>query len=280
MIAIIKTEFQKIKRYHILLIGLIGMFCSPLLQLFSQMIMNEELRDPDFHFASLIDAVIWGNTQIFMPVLFTLTGGYLINREYTDDTLKNILTVPVSFRKFLAGKLAAIGLLSVLFGIYSLIVTWIVSVIARLPGINAADFLYGLLRMIPLSVLIYVIVLPVIAFCSRRPGLFMTGSVLSFIAGYCVLFFKRGLLRDIYPFTAALTLIGFDTSSYTGAPVKGSLPLAVLSLGCMLLVSMILVYTAKVPEAAGKRKTPKKHAGSLRPAQKARVRSDTNYSIS
>lgn len=280
MIAIIKTEFQKIKRYHILLIGLIGMFCSPLLQLFSQMIMNEELRDPDFHFASLIDAVIWGNTQIFMPVLFTLTGGYLINREYTDDTLKNILAVPVSFRKFLAGKLAAIGLLSVLFGIYSLIVTWIVSVLARLPDINAADFLYGLLRMILLSVLIFVIVLPVIAFCSRRPGLFMTGSVLSFIAGYCVLFFKRGLLRDIYPFTAALTLIGFDTSSYTGAPDKGSLPLAVLSLGCMLLVSMILVHTAKVPEAAGKRKTPKKHAGSLRPAQRARVRSDTNYSIS
>lgn len=280
MFAIIKTEFQKIKRYHILLIGLIGMFCSPLLQLFSQMAMNEELRNPNFHFASLIDAVIWGNTQIFMPVLFTLTGGYLINREYTDDTLKNILTVPVSFRKFLAGKLAAIGILSILFGVYSLIVTWIVSVFARLPGINAADFLYGLLRMILLSVLIYVIVLPIIAFGSRKPGLFMMDTVLSFIAGYCVLFFKRGLLRDIYPFTAALTLIGFDTSSYIGAPDKGSLPLAVLSLGCMLFVSVILVCTAKVPEAAGKRKTSKKHTGSLRPAQRAQMRSDTNYSIS
>lgn len=275
MFAIIKTEFQKIKRYHILLIGLIGMFCSPLLQLFSQAVINEELRNPDFHFTAFIDAVIWGNTQIFMPVVFTLTGGYLINREYTDDTLKNILTVPVSFRKFLAGKLAAIGLLSVLFGIYSLIVTWIISVFAHLPEINMSDFLYGLLRMILLSVLVYVIVLPVIAFCSRRPGLFMTGSVLSFIAGYCVLFFKRGLLRDIYPFTAALTLISFDTSSYTGAPDKGSLPLAVLSLGCMLLISAILVCSAKVPEAAGKRKTPKKHA-SLRPAQRAQMRSGRN----
>lgn len=34
MLAIIKTEFYKIKRYHILLIGILGMLCSPLLQLF------------------------------------------------------------------------------------------------------------------------------------------------------------------------------------------------------------------------------------------------------
>lgn len=258
MSAMIKTEFQKIKRYHILWVGLIGMFCSPLLQLFSQMVMNEELRNPHFNFAALTDAVIWGNTQIFMPVLFTLTGGYLINREYTDDTIKNILTVPVSFQKFLAGKLTAIGLLSVLFGIYSMIVTVIVSVFAGLPDISAPDFFCSLLRMILLAVLVYCIVLPVIAFCGRKPGLYMTGSVASFIAGYCVLFFKRGLLRDIYPFSAALTLIGFDTSSYTGAPEKGSLPLAALSLGCMLFVSVLLVCSAKAPEAAGKR-TPSKN---------------------
>ena len=46
MTAIIKTEFQKMKRYHILLIALIGMFCSPLLQLFSQFAMNDALKDP------------------------------------------------------------------------------------------------------------------------------------------------------------------------------------------------------------------------------------------
>ena len=69
MAAIIKTEFQKIKRYQILLIGLIGMFCSPLLQFFSQMIVVPEARDPHFDFAALIDATIWGNAQIFMPMM-------------------------------------------------------------------------------------------------------------------------------------------------------------------------------------------------------------------
>lgn len=44
MTAIIKTEFQKIKRYHIMLIGVLGMACSPLLQLFSQAVIAEELK--------------------------------------------------------------------------------------------------------------------------------------------------------------------------------------------------------------------------------------------
>ena len=133
MTAIIKTEFQKMKRYHILLIALIGMFCSPLLQLFSQFAMNDALKDPYYDLAALLESTIWGNAQIFLPVMITLTGGYLINREYTDDTLKNILTVPVSFHRFLWGKLLTSGILAVGFGIYSFFAAIIVGFFAGLP---------------------------------------------------------------------------------------------------------------------------------------------------
>ena len=250
MITLIKTEFQKIKRYHILLIGMIGMTCSPLLQFLSQLIINEELRDPHYNFAALIKNTIWGNTQIFMPLLFTLTAGYPINREHTDDTLKYILTVPVSYRRFLCGKLLSVGILSVLFGIYSLIVAAVTSVLAHLPDIRFAVFMRALPQMAVLSVCVYIVVLPIITFCSRKPGLFMTGSVVSFLAGYCVLFFKQGLLRNIYPFSAALTVIGFDTSDYAGTAQKGSMPLALLSLAAILLISAILILTAEAPKGA------------------------------
>lgn len=270
MIALIKTEFLKIKRYHILLIGMIGMICSPLLQYLSQLMLNEELRDAHYNFAALIDNTIWGNTQIFMPVLFTLTGGYLINREYTDDTLKNILTVPVSYRRFLCGKLASMGILAVVFGILSLFAAVIISALTHLPGIRFAVFMGTLPRMIALSVCVYIIVLPLIALCSRRSGLFMTGSVVSFLAGYCVLFFKQGLLRNIYPFSAALTMIGFDTSNYSGTAEKGSIPLALLSLGTMLLIGAVLIITAKAPQTIPKKKTAKKAGAARRHAQRER----------
>ena len=84
MRSIIKTEFLKMKRYHILLIGLLGMVCSPLLQFYSQLVVNEEFKCANFDIPALVENTIWGNAQIFMPVLFTLIGGYLVNREYTD----------------------------------------------------------------------------------------------------------------------------------------------------------------------------------------------------
>ena len=40
------------------------------------------------YLAALLESTIWGNAQIFLPVMITLTGGYLINREYTDINLK------------------------------------------------------------------------------------------------------------------------------------------------------------------------------------------------
>ncbi len=270
MAAIIKTEFQKIKRYQILLIGLIGMFCSPLLQFFSQMIVVPEARDPHFDFAALIDATIWGNAQIFMPMMFTLLGGYLINREYTDDTLKNILTVPLSFRKFLAGKLAAVGLLAILMGVYSLLAAVIVGLVAGLSGFGGLVLLKGLLQMIGLSIAIYIVVLPLIGICGRRPGMFMSGSVFAFIAGYAVLFFKQGLLRNIYPFSAALTLIGFDTASCSGTSDKGSIPLGIVSLGVMLLLGVLAVCTAGAPGEAVKPGKKGKKSGGRSAARRRR----------
>lgn len=270
MLAIIKTEFQKIKRYHIILIGIIGMFCSPLTQLFSQAVMSEEVKRPDFAFADLVEMTIWGNAQIFMPVIFTLIGGYLMNREYTDDTLKNILTVPVSFRKFLTGKLIAVGLLAVVLGVYSFVVTVIVSVCANLHGISVSVMISGLLQMIGLSVWIYIVVLPIIGICSKKPGWFMGGALIAFITGYCILFFKKGLLRNIYPFSAALTMIGFDTADYSGTSGKGSIPLAIVSLSGMFMAAALIIFLSKTP---GEVKTKRKRKEvSLRPAQRGRGR--------
>ena len=270
MFTILKTEFLKIKRYHIMLIGLIGMFCSPLLQLFSQSVMAEEYKNTHYDVAALIDATIWGNATIFLPVIITLTGGYLINREYIDDTLKNILTVPVLFRKFMTGKLAAIGLLSIIFGVYSFIVTVFTGIFARLGGNSILVWSKGLLQMIGLSVFVYIVVLPIIIVCSRRQGMFMSGSVIAFLTGYCCMFFKEGLLRNIYPFSAALTMIGYDTASWAGTKEKGSIPLAILSLTILLLISVALVGIFGQPGELHTSKKQKKHKRGSRPAQRRR----------
>ena len=68
----------------------------------------------DFQF--LCEQVIKNFVTMIFPMCITLITGYIISREYTDDTLKNIITIPVSFQKILAGKLIISGILSVFLG--------------------------------------------------------------------------------------------------------------------------------------------------------------------
>lgn len=272
MLSIVLTEFQKIKRYHILLVGVIGMTLSPVLGIVTQNVAMEEAKTPDFNLGALINNTIWNNAAIFMPVIFTLIGGYLINREHTDDTLKNILVIPVSFPKLLTGKLIAAGLLSVLLGFYSFVIAILIGVFAGLRGMDSVTFINGLLQMIGISVCTYIAVLPILALCGKIQGLFPGGSMIAFLLGYCSIFFKSGMLRNIYPFLASFAVIGFDTTSYIGAKSKASVLLGIVSLGMMLLLSAFIILISKTPEEIKIKR--KKNNLSLRPAQRERIKTN------
>ena len=104
MLAFITTEFQKLKRYSIILVGMLGVACSPIISIVMQKIMTDEAKN----------VLNWNNMTMFFPMIIALIGGYMINREYTDDTLKNLQVIPISFPKLMIGKLTTIGLLSIL----------------------------------------------------------------------------------------------------------------------------------------------------------------------
>ena len=42
MLAFITTEFQKLKRYSIILVGMLGVACSPIISIVMQKIMTDE----------------------------------------------------------------------------------------------------------------------------------------------------------------------------------------------------------------------------------------------
>ena len=132
MWKMIQTEWWKLRRCQILLVGIVALALCPVVQYGTQLIVNPEIRDPNFDFIHLFANVVWGNTQVFLPISLVMIGGWLIDRENTHDTMKNLLTVPVSYPKLLGGKLAVTGLLSLLFGCYSVAVTVLTGVLAVL----------------------------------------------------------------------------------------------------------------------------------------------------
>ena len=175
---LLKAELLKLRRCQILWVGLVALALCPLVQYGSQLIVEAEYRNPNYDFSTLFENVVWGNTQMFFPISLVMIGSWLIDRESTHDTLKNIMTIPVSMPKMLGAKLFWVGIFAVLLGIYSVGVT---------------------------------------------------------------LFFKGGILASIYPFSAALILVGFDMSGYAGTTTAPNPLLAVIGVGIMVLWAVLLL---------------------------------------
>ena len=72
-------------------------------------------------------------------------------------------------------------------------------------------------------------------------GAYLGGSILAFFLGYSMLFFKGGILASIYPFSAALILVGFDMSGYAGTTTAPNPLLAVIGVGIMVLWAVLLL---------------------------------------
>lgn len=137
MVTIIKTEFMKLKRYFIVWIGVSLMLLTVLLTLFTTMADDGMVWDYQFLFEQVVKHFV---TMIF-PMCITLISGYMISREYTDDTLKNIETLPISFRKLLAGKLIVSAILSLFLGIVCFVFTVIANFI-----MGYAHFILGMTK--------------------------------------------------------------------------------------------------------------------------------------
>ena len=85
MWSILKGEWRKLRRCQILLVGIVALALCPVVQYGTQLIINPEMRDQNFDFVKLFANVIWGNTQIFLPISLVMIG---------VQTLEILLTIP------------------------------------------------------------------------------------------------------------------------------------------------------------------------------------------
>ena len=266
MWSIRKWEWRKLRRCQILLVGIVALALCPVVQYGSQLILNPEMRDPNYNFVTLFSNVVWGNTQMFLPLSLVMIGGWLIDRENTNDTMKNLLTVPVSYPKLLGGKLIVTMSLSLLFGIYSVAVTVLAGWLVGLGGFSSTVLLQQGTQVIAAAFTTGLVCMPMILIFGQIRGAYLGGSLLTFFLGYCILFFKGGFLLSAYPFSAALILAGFDMQEYNGATQAPSVLLALAGMAAVLVLTMAILLLSHPSQKAGnsKRKKVKKGRGRRR----------------
>lgn len=239
MFRMVRTEIWKLKRYHMIWAGVLLMLLSVLLTMFS----TTALDGTYWTFSHFTEQVLKNNITMIFPMCITLLAGYIIAREEKDDTLKSVLTVPVSYCSLLWGKLFACALLSLFLGFVSAVFTVTANLIMGFPGLSVMSVLQTFVQIILNCLFLYIAVMPVIAAAARIPNGYMTGTIVAFAYGYGGMFAAGNMtLANFYPITASMGLIQYR--SYDEA-VHWNMGLCGVSMMAALLVSAIIVVTTK-----------------------------------
>ncbi|NBJ94305.1 ABC transporter permease [Parablautia muri] len=239
MFRMVRTEIWKLKRYHMIWAGVLLMLLSVLLTIFSTTALDGTI----WTFSHFTEQVLKNNITMIFPMCITLLAGYIIAREEKDDTLKSIMTIPVSYCHLLWGKLLVCALLSLFLGFVSAVFTVIANLIMGFPGFSVTSVLQTFVQIILNCLFLYIAVMPVIAVTARISNGHMIGTVIAFVYGYGGMFAAGNMtIANIYPITVSMGLIRYR--SYDEA-VHWNTALCGLSMLVVLLVSAVIVMTAK-----------------------------------
>lgn len=247
MRAFITTEFQKLKRYSIIWVSMLGVACSPIISLVMQKIMTDEAKNVlNYTFPDLLNSTIWNNMTMFFPMIIALIGGYMINREYTDDTLKNLQVIPITFPKLMIGKLTTIGLLSIILGLCNSFVTIIVGMLACRENMTLSMIIIGTIQICGMALFTFIGEMPLIAYCGKKQNSFKGGAIVAFLLGYISIYFKNPIIRNLYPLSAGLSIVGFNGEGFVTDTTRAysssqSILLGVLTMLAMFILSLIII---------------------------------------
>ena len=234
---IIKTEFLKLKRYYVVKAGIIMTVLSPLLSLFYSTANGGQTWTFDY----FMQQVMISNCTLFFPIIITLIAGYIITREYTDDTMKNISTIPISYKQLLSGKLFVLLLLTICFSFIGCVIALAINIIAGFPGVHFGSIFNLFIRVIGANMGIYISVLPIILLFCCSANNFLGGVALAFLYGYFGSFI--GKVLNYYPIKASMILVDVACDAKYGV-IYQIIP-AYITIALTFLISMVILANKK-----------------------------------
>lgn len=239
MLRMIKTELWKLRRYYMIWAGVLLMLLSVLLTVFSTTALDGTV----WTFSFFTEQVIKNNVTMIFPMCIALIAGYIIAREGKDDTLKNLVTIPVSYRNLLWGKLLVCALLSLFLGLVSTGFTVIANLLMGFPGLSAASVSQAFVQIIMNCLFLYIAVMPIIAVTARMANGHLIGTIIAFVYGYGGMFAAADrTVASLYPVTASLGLIRYRSYD-PGVHWHGFICL--FSIITAFFISAIFVFTTK-----------------------------------
>lgn len=251
MLAIIITEIEKLKRYAVWKAGVIVVILSSLFS-FSPVLANDGFRED---FPIVMNNILESNCIYFFPAMIVLMGGFIARKEYLDDTLKNILTVPVSIRKLLLGKILVLFFLTIFFSILSGLLGVLLCFIAGLSNFTFPLIIEWIARIVLGNIFLFIALLPITIISTFSVDAVYVCTAAGFVYGFLASFEWAPL--NFYPVKAVL--ISFDPQCGVGYDfVHYSKENALVALLIVFCISVILFAFLRPAKKLNKVRPPKK----------------------
>ena len=241
---LIQTEFFKLKRYNILILGVFTTLGTVLIAMYQAWSM----RFYGVDFPGLADYVLWDGLTLLQPFTITLVGGFIMKRELTDRTMPAVLMVPVSESRFLTAKLIIIGIVTEILVLLEYIMTIGAALMLGAGGsITGLLFLSYFYKFMVLGFTTFIAMLPIFAITAYFRKGYLGSTIVAFFMGFLgIMAANSPTLVNLWPLTAGLSLIDYQSS---GAKYDYYNPVIALVVLCL-----VLLFTAIVIHRTGKRK--------------------------
>ncbi|WP_066193474.1 MULTISPECIES: ABC transporter permease [Gracilibacillus] len=157
MVSLLWTECLKLKRSSMLLISILGATVAPFVVVVASYISEETiLFDQLFFQVNLYTVLIIG-----VP-LYGVVTTYLFHREYTENTLKNLLTIPVSRLSFMVSKMMLLFIWISLLTALAWCLTAGIGLLLQFDGWSTSLLLASLQQFVTGGVLLFILSTPII----------------------------------------------------------------------------------------------------------------------
>jgi bacitracin transport system permease protein len=186
LLNLIGCEFQKLKRKKFVQLTIAAAFLFPIP-------LTILMAKDRMAFDQLFRANVLMGDMLLLPGVLGVVASMLFFMERDNDTLKNLLAIPVSKTKILLAKFSVLLILSIVYSVAGLGATLIGGMIVG----NVEGVLYRLLISVLLGIFVFIATLPVIIVIVAKNKSYIFSIIISF--AYAIVGFAVTMMFDTNP---------------------------------------------------------------------------------
>ncbi|ANS37575.1 ABC transporter permease [Bacillus velezensis] len=163
MVNLLYAELLKLRRSAMLLISTIGASVVPFMVVVASYVqIKTENPAPVIKFHELFSNANLYTVLVVGVPLYGVVAAYIFNREYMDDTLKNLLTIPVSRINLILSKLLLLFIWIFFLTLVAWGLTLLLGVILQFPDLSQSLILKSFLHFSIGGILLFVLSTPIV----------------------------------------------------------------------------------------------------------------------